>query len=138
VRARLPEADRRRVHVANLPTVDIDENAIIVNALQRRADVIVQKSLAEGFGLTVTEAMWKGRPVVASRVGGIQDQIDDGVHGILVDPRDLTAFGNAVELLIDDPSLAEGLGAAAQRRVRERYLAPEYLGAYLELFSELA
>jgi trehalose synthase len=137
VRSGLADADRRRVHLANLPTQDVDENAVIVNALQRRADVIVQKSLAEGFGLTVTEAMWKARPVVAGRVGGIQDQIDDGVSGILVDPRDLTAFGNAVEILVSDATMAEGLGAAARHRVRERYLAPAYLGAYLELIAEL-
>jgi len=136
-RAGLSDADRRRVHLANLPTEDVDENAVIVNALQRRADVIVQKSLAEGFGLTVTEAMWKARPVVAARVGGIQDQIEDGVSGILVDPRDLTAFGNAVEVLVADPTMAEGMGAAARRRVRDRYLAPEYLGAYLDLIAEL-
>jgi len=97
--------------------------------------VVVQKSLAEGFGLTVTEAMWKG---LAGRVGGIRDQIEDGVSGILVDPRDLTAFGNAIGSLLADPSLASGLGAAAERRVRERYLAPQYLGAYLQLFAELA
>jgi trehalose synthase len=137
VRSGLAVADRRRVHLANLPTRDVDENAVIVNALQRRADVIVQKSLAEGFGLTVTEAMWKARPVVAGRVGGIQDQIEDGVTGILVDPRDLTAFGNAVEILVADATMAEGLGAAARGRVRERYLAPAYLGAYLELIAEL-
>ncbi len=75
---RLPGAVRRRVHLASIPMDDVDENAIIVNALQRHAAVVVQKSLAEGFGLTVTEAMWKGRPVVASRLGGIQDQIVDG------------------------------------------------------------
>ena len=62
---------------------DVDENASIVNALQRQASVVVQKSLAEGFGLTVAEAMWKERAVVASRVGGIQDQIVDGVSGFL-------------------------------------------------------
>ena len=73
-----------------LPMVDADENAVIVNALQRRADVIAQKSLAEGFGLTVAEAMWKGRPVVASSVGGIQDQIEDGRTGLLVDPTTST------------------------------------------------
>ena len=78
----LPRAVRRRVHLALLPMDDADENAAIVNALQRRADVVVQKSLAEGFGLTVAEAMWKGRPVVASRVGGIQDQIEDGETGL--------------------------------------------------------
>src|SRR4029079_9356025 len=71
----LPEPVRRRVHLASLPTDDIDENAAIVNALQRHAAVIVQKSLHEGFGLTVTEGMWKARPVIASAVGGIRDQI---------------------------------------------------------------
>ena len=76
----LPRAARRRVHLALLPMEDPDENAVIVNALQRRADVVVQKRITEGFGLTVAEAMWKGRPVVAA-VGGIQDQIEDGQHG---------------------------------------------------------
>ena len=71
---------------------DIDENATIVNALQRHAAVVVQKSLAEGFGLTVTEPMWKGRAVVASRVGGIQDQITQEKDGLLLDdPTDLGA-----------------------------------------------
>jgi trehalose synthase len=133
----LPDNARRRVHLANIPTDDVDENATIVNALQRRADVVVQKSLAEGFGLTVTEAMWKARPVVAGRVGGIQDQISDGTDGILIDPRDLTALGNAVDTLLADPSLASALGAAAKERVRERYLTPHYLGSYLALFAEL-
>ena len=134
----LPDEDRGRVHLANIPTDDVDENATIVNALQRHAAVVVQKSLAEGFGLTVTEAMWKGRALVAAGVGGIRDQIEDGVSGLLVDPRDLTAFGNAVGSMLGDPSLAAGLGAAAHRRVRDHYLAPHYLGAYLELFAELA
>jgi trehalose synthase len=138
VRTSLADADRRRVHLANIPTNDVDENAVIVNALQRRASVVVQKSLAEGFGLTVTEAMWKARPVVAGRVGGIQDQIDDGVNGLLVDPRDLTAFGNAVKSLFDDAALADGLGASAQRRVWQRYLAPVYLSAYLELIADVS
>jgi trehalose synthase len=128
---------RPRVHLANIPTVDVEENAVIVNALQRRADVVVQKSLAEGFGLTVTEAMWKSRPMVASRVGGIQDQIDDGNSGLLVDPRDLTAFGNGVRDLLGDPGRSASIGAAARERVRERYLAPDYLGAYLELIVRL-
>ena len=73
-----------------MPLDDVDENAIVINALQRHAFAVVQKSLVEGFGLTVTEAMWKGKAVVASKVGGIQDQIVDGVDGLLVeDPRDL-------------------------------------------------
>ena len=91
----LPAAIRRRVHLCSLPMDDVEENAAIVNALQRHADVVVQKSLAEGFGLTVAEAMWKQRPVVASRIGGIRDQIEDGRSGVLLsDPRDLrTGWG---------------------------------------------
>ena len=132
--ASLRNSARGRIHLANLPTEDPEENAIVVNALQRRADVVVQKSLAEGFGLTVTEAMWKSRPVVAGGVGGIRDQIADGVCGVLVDPRDLDSFGVAVARLLDDPSRARELGTAARRRVQERYLATHYLGAYLALF----
>lgn len=124
---------RRRVHLANLPTLDVEENAVIVNALQRRADVVIQKSLAEGFGLTVTEAMWKRRPLVASGVGGIQDQIDDGRQGRLVDPRDLAAFRGALDELLGDPVSAAAMGEAAQQRVRDAYLAPHYLANYLDL-----
>jgi trehalose synthase len=99
----LPHAVRSRVHLACIPMADPDENAAIVNAIQRHASVVVQKSLAEGFGLTVAEAMWKRRPVVASAVGGIVDQIEDGTHGRLVDdPSDLRAFGAAVESLLRD------------------------------------
>ena len=100
----LPPDVRRRVHLALLPMEDADENAVIVNALQRRADVVAQKSLAEGFGLTVAEAMWKGRPVVATRVGGIRDQIEDGRSGCLVDPLDLPAFGEQVSALLRTPT----------------------------------
>src|SRR5213592_4820496 len=93
----LPHAARSRVHLACTPMADPDEAAAIVNALQRHAAVVVQKSVAEGFGLTVAEAMWKTRPIVASAVGGIVEQLVDGVSGVLVDdPRDLRAFGKAV------------------------------------------
>ena len=130
-----PVRRRERIHLANLPTADVDENAIIVNALQRRADVVVQKSLAEGFGLTVTEAMWKERPIVASGLGGITEQIDNGRQGLLVDPRDLGAFGAAVASLVREPARAAELGAAAKRRVRERFLPPQYLTAHLALLE---
>ena len=94
----LPHAARSRVHLACTPMADPDEAAAIVNALQRHAAVVVQKSIAEGFGLTVAEAMWKSRPIVASAVGGIVDQVVSGAHGLLVaDPSDLASFGNAVE-----------------------------------------
>jgi len=134
---RLGPGVRTRVHLASLPTEDVEENAVIVNALQRRADVVVQKSLAEGFGLTVTEAMWKARPVVAGRVGGIQDQIDDGTNGVLIDPRDPSSFGAAVASLLEDRERASRLSAAARERVRERYLPPQYLGGYLALIERL-
>ncbi len=125
-----------------LPTADVDENAAMVNALQRHATVVVQKSLREGFGLTVTEAMWKGRPVVASAVGGIRDQIDDGVQGLLVrDPTDLAAFGAAVTRLLGDPELAHRLGEAGRQRVVDRYLGLDSLlryGALIERLDEAA
>ena len=72
------------MHLVTLPMDDAEENGAMVNAIQRRADIVVQKSLAEGFGLTVAEAMWKSRPVVVSGVGGIQDQVLDGVTGLVV------------------------------------------------------
>jgi len=134
----LPRTVRRRVHLALLPMVDADENAVIVNALQRRADVVVQKSLAEGFGLTVAEAMWKGRPVVASRVGGIQDQIEDGRTGWLVEPTDLAAFGRRVSEMLVDPHAAERIGEAARVRVREQFLGPRHLGQYVDLLGRIA
>jgi trehalose synthase len=133
----LPAGARRRVHLALLPMEDPDENAVMVNALQRRADVVVQKSLAEGFGLTVSEAMWKARPVVATNVGGIRDQIEDGVTGALVEPQDLRAYGQQVRALLDDPHHAERIGEAAQARVRNRFLGPRHLGQYVDLLARL-
>ena len=110
----LPFAMRRRVTLACLPMDDLDENAVMVNALQRRSAIVVQKSLAEGFGLTVAEAMIKSRPVVASDVGGIADQIVDGVSGLLVhDPTDLDAFAALLTSILDDEQLATRLGEAA-------------------------
>ena len=133
--SQLPRRIRRRVHLALLPMADADENAVIVNALQRRADVVAQKSLAEGFGLTVAEAMWKARPVVASAIGGIREQIEDGRTGFLVEPGDLRAFGGRVTELLDDPHHAERMGAAAQTRVRDLFLGPRHLGQYVELLD---
>jgi trehalose synthase len=133
----LPASVRRRVHLALLPMEDADENAVMVNALQRRSDIVVQKSLAEGFGLTVAEAMWKGRPVIASAVGGIQDQIEDGATGCLVDASDLRAFGERASALLADPHAAERMGAAAQTRVRDLFLGPRHLGQYVELLERV-
>jgi trehalose synthase len=134
----LPSETRGRTHIASLPVHDLVENAVVVNTLQRRADVVVQKSLAEGFGLTVTEAMWKERPVVGSRLGGIQEQIEDGRSGLLVDPTDLEAFGEAITRLVRDDQLAAEIGHGARLRVRSRFLAPHFLASHLELAVRIA
>jgi trehalose synthase len=117
---------------------DIEENAAMVNAIQRRSDVILQKSLAEGFGLTVAEAMWKAKPVVASRVGGIQDQIEDGVSGVLIDdPTDLEAVARAVDGFIEDPARAAEIGNAARQRVLGQFLGTRSLTQYMDLLAGL-
>jgi trehalose synthase len=135
-RAALPAATRARVHLACLPMDDVQENAAIVNALQRRADVIVQKSLAEGFGLTVAEAMWKAKPVVASSVGGIQDQIVDGESGILIaDPADLEGTAAAIDGLLADRERARAMGEAARRRVISSFLGTRHLVQYMQLIQ---
>jgi len=132
----MPEEIAERVHLVALPMDDVQENAAIVNALQRRADVVVQKSLAEGFGLTVAEAMWKARPVVASRIGGIQDQIVHGETGILLDdPLDLAAYGAAVRSLLEDRSRAEAIGQAAKESVRHGFLGTRTLTQAIELYE---
>ena len=137
LRDRLPDEPRRRVHLASLPMEDSQENAVIVNALQRHARVVVQKSLAEGFGLTVAEAMWKARPVVASRIGGIQDQIVDGDSGVLIDnAHDLAAYGAAVTGLLTDPQRAERMGDRARERVRDNFLSVRSLLDYFGVIRE--
>ena len=133
----LPDAIRRRVHLASVPMDDREENAAIINAIQSHATVVVQKSLAEGFGLTVTEAMWKGKAVVASDVGGIRQQIIDGVSGILLpDPTDDVACGRAIRDLLVDVTRAERLGAAAKERARQLFLPDRHLLQYAKLILE--
>jgi trehalose synthase len=134
----LPLEAQARISLVALPTVDVDENAAIVNALQRHAAVIVQKSLHEGFGLTVTEALWKSRPVIASAVGGIQDQITDGVQGLLLkDPSNLAAFGELLERLLTDAELSKQLGEQGHARVLDRYLGVHSLLKYGDLIERL-
>ena len=134
----LPAYALRRIHICWLPTDDPDEYSHIVNALQRHADLVVHKSIAEGFGLTVAESMWKGRAVLASRVGGIPDQIVDCESGVLLDdPRDLESFGAAVATLLRDSGLRLRLGTAARERVRDQYLGDRHLVQYVDLFAAL-
>ena len=136
--ATLPPAARARVHLVCLPTADGEENAAYVNALQRHAAVVVQKSLAEGFGLTVVEAMWKARPVVASAVGGIVDQIaDDDSGALLEDPADLATFGDLVTGLLTDHERAARVGGRAQERARD-FLPDLHLEHWATLLTGLA
>jgi trehalose synthase len=135
----LPAPTRRRVHLLSLPLDDVEENAAMVNALQRQADVIVQKSLEEGFGLTVAEAMWKGRAVLASRRGGIQDQIVDGESGVLLDdPTDLREYGERLHQLLAAPDERARLGKSARERVSRHFLAPRQLIQWGELLARVA
>lgn len=106
-----------------------------VNAFQR-ADVVIQKSVREGFGLVISEALWKGRPVVAGRVGGIPLQLIDGETGYLVQTTEECA--QRVALLLRDAPLAARMGAAGREFVRERFLITRYLRDYLKIFQTLA
>lgn len=109
------------------------EDTALVNALQSKAAVIVQKSLREGFSLTVTEAMWKGTPVIGGDVGGIRHQIEDGTNGYLVSSVEQAAQ-RMVEL-IKDPDKRATMGAAAHETVREKFLMIRLLEQYLDLLQ---
>jgi len=111
------------------------DDTALVNALQTRAAVVLQKSLREGFGLTVAEAMWKGTPVIGGNVGGIRYQIEDGVNGFLVSSIEETAK-RMVEL-INDKKLRDKMGGEARETVRKNFLLTRYMEQYLDLFSEL-
>jgi len=119
------------IHILDLPPTSFLE----INALQRGADVIIQKSLKEGFGLTVTEALWKEKAVVGGKVGGIKLQIRDGENGFLV-----SSVGEAaqrVEYLFKNPSQAQKMGKAGKKLVREKFLIARHLKDYLNLVSEI-
>ena len=123
----LPSSVSSRIHVLAIPNADREINATVVNAIQRVSSVVTQRSLVEAFGLTVAEAMWKKVPVVGSAVGGIQDQIDDGVTGALIDPDDPTAWAEAVRDLLLFRERAAEMGEAAHEAVRRSYLPDRHL-----------
>lgn len=140
----LPGEVRSRAHLVTMSMREPDRNALLVNALQRRADVVTQKSLQEGFGLTVTEAMFKGRAVVASDIGGIRAQIEHGRTGLLADPADHVGFADEVSRVLRDPALRHRLGEAAAASVTERFLIERLAADYQQYvhpdlaFKELA
>jgi len=109
------------------------QDGALVNALQRRAAVVLQKSIREGFGLTVSEAMWKGTPVIGGNVGGIRYQIEDGVSGFLVDTIEEAA--DRIVRLLKDGELRDHMGKQAKERVRQRFLLTRYLEQYIDLFN---
>jgi trehalose synthase len=133
----LSPQQRRRIRLLILPMDDGDENAAMVNALQRHATIIVQKSLAEGFGLTVAEGMWKAKAVVASAVGGIVDQVAPGTGVLLDDPLDLVAFGDTLASLIDRGEDVVRLGENARRHVLESFVGDKHLLQYGALMERL-
>ena len=107
----------------------------LVNAIQRFSSVIIQKSLREGFCLCVTEAMWKEAAVVASNIGGIPVQIEDGHNGFLLEPTDTDGFAERIVHLLKNPDHARQLGKQAKETVRERFLITRLLNDYLDLLN---
>ena len=127
---------RDLIEKGDVQLLTIDSN-ILVNALQRKADVIIQKSIREGFGLTVTEAMWKKKPVVASKVGGIELQIQDGKNGFLLEPFDYDGFAETIVKLLENKTLAKEIGEKAHETVKKNFLITRLLKDYLSLLNTL-
>ncbi len=113
------------------------ESNILVNVLQRASSVIIQKSLREGFGLTVTEALWKGTPVVASNIGGIPLQIKNGKNGFLIDPQNIDGFANQIIELLKNPEMAKKIGEQGRETVREKFLITRILSDYLDVLNDI-
>lgn len=111
--------------------INVDDS-MLVNALQRKAAAVLQKSLREGFGLTVTEAMWKGQPVIGGNVGGIRYQIQDGVNGFLV--SSVQEAAERIAQLLKDRDLHRRMGEKAREAVREKFLMNRLLEQYIDLF----
>ncbi len=122
------------VHLYGDADIPLDRVDRVVNAFQTASDVLLQKSVREGFGLTVTEAMWKGQPVIGGNVGGIKAQIQDGHSGFLVD--DVEQCAARIKQLLERPELRRSMGEAARESVRERFLLPRFLRDYLRAAIE--
>jgi len=120
-----------------LITDPASSNYIFINALQRISSVIIQKSIKEGFCLAVTEALWKGTPVVASNVGGLPLQVIDRENGFLVDPGDIQGFADRTIELLQNPDLAKELGEKGRGIIREKFLITRVLSEYLDLLTEV-
>lgn len=135
-----PEGERIYEQVKNEALSDKDifrlclpHSDITINAFQRASDIIIQKSIREGFGLTVTEAMWKSKAVIGGNVGGIRHQIENGKSGILV--SSVSGCADAIVELIEKPELRAYLGENARERVREKFLMPRKVFDWLNIFE---
>ncbi len=115
----------------------VGNNETLVNSVQRFSKVIIQKSIREGFCLCVTEALWKGTPVVASNVGGIPYQIDDGQSGFLVEPQDNEGFAERIIHILKNPSEAKDIGEKAKEKVRKEFLITRLLSDYLDMLNAI-
>lgn len=134
----LPEAIRSDVAILKLPMASRKENALMVNAVQRCASVVVQNSLEEGFGLTVTEAMWKGRPILGSSAAGIRAQVRDGVEGRIVgDAEDPQAIATVLDQMLRDPKARETWGYNARYRAAAEFHLLRNVIAWLELYPDV-
>ncbi|MCK4255733.1 glycosyltransferase [candidate division WOR-3 bacterium] len=127
---------KKRVEMGDVIFV-MGNNDILVNSIQRFSSVIVQKSTREGFCLAVTEALWKGKPVVASNVGGIPLQIKDGINGFLHDPYDREGYVESIVKILKNPSIGEDVGRKAKNMVRENFLITRLLSDYLDLLTDI-
>lgn len=115
----------------------VGNNETLVNAIQRYSNVIIQKSTREGFCLAVTEALWKETPVVASNVGGIPIQIEDGKNGFLLEPDDTEGFADRIVRLLKNPEEAKNLGRQGRETVREKFLITRLLSDYLYMLNSI-
>jgi len=115
----------------------VGNSETLVNAIQRFSNIIIQKSTKEGFCLCVTEALWKGAPVVASNVGGIPTQIEDGKNGFLLEPKDTEGFADRIIHLLNNPKEGENLGKQGKETVREKFLITRLLSDYLYMLNSI-
>ena len=115
----------------------VGNNETLVNAIQKFSDVVIQKSTKEGFCLAVTEALWKGTPVVASNVGGLPAQIEDGKNGYLCAPKDTKGFAERIIHLLTNPKEGQFIGQNARETVREKFLITRLLSDYLDMLNSI-
>jgi len=115
----------------------VGNNDILVNSIQRFSSVIIQKSIKEGFCLAVTEALWKGTPVVASNVGGLPAQIEHGKNGYLLEPKNIEGFADRIVHILKNPDEAKELGEKAKEAVRQKFLITRLLSDHLDMLNSI-